>query len=90
MSSDGPITSLAELYEALERHDWFHEMSDDHGVWERGSADWKRINKAAERLGLNAKRLVTDFSTYRMTYAHYSGIPSGTPEPPKPKLEDYL
>jgi hypothetical protein len=78
------ITSLAQLYEALERHDWFHEMSDDHGVWECGQANWKAISRAAAKLGPKAEQMVKDF-----TLRHLRQFAHRTTEP-KPKLEDYL
>ena len=85
MSSQNPITSLAQLYEALERHDWFHEMSDDHGVWERGSADWKRLGRVAKQLGPKAEQLVVDYHKYVCTNKTRS-----TTLVSKPNLENYL
>ena len=85
MSSPSPITSLAQLYEALERHDWFHEMSDDYGVWERGQADWKRLSHSAKQLGPQAERLLEDFSMH-----HSRWFGERLLLVPKPKLEDYL
>jgi hypothetical protein len=78
MSSDGPITSLARLYAALERHDWFYEMSDDHGVYEAGRVNWKRLVHAAVNLPKGGL-LLLDYSIY-----------IGNPKATKPKLEDYL
>lgn len=31
-------TKLLDYWNMLSRHDWTHEMSDDHSVWKRGRA----------------------------------------------------
>lgn len=38
---------LSEYWEQLSRHDWTHPYSDDHGVWERGSAELRRLREIA-------------------------------------------
>ena len=39
--------SLEDFYNLLAGHDWWHEMSDDHNVWKRGSANLARLNSIA-------------------------------------------
>ena len=41
---------LAELWDQLKAHDWYHEMSDDGGVHRRGRANWRRIVGEAEHI----------------------------------------
>ncbi len=33
--------------QALQRHDWTHEFSDDHSVWKRGNANEKVLRDQA-------------------------------------------
>lgn len=73
------ITTLPELWDALQAHDWFHEMSDDHSVWRRGTSDWSRIQGAAAQIE-GGKELCTAFTKH-----HYSGPPWNTPKAPKPE-----
>lgn len=40
--------TLTEFYDALARHDWFYEMSDDGRVWRAGVARQKELEKIAE------------------------------------------
>ena len=77
--------TLPELYEALERHDWFHGQSDDHGVWTAGHSDWTRLSRAALDMGPRADRLLSDYTCYVL-----SGAAFDKPQLPKPKLEDYV
>lgn len=79
MSEPAPITNLKELYQALERHDWFHEMSDDHSVWQRGCADWSRIKCAATKID-GGPALCDAWSKHK-----YSGEPWKTLKAPKPE-----
>ena len=70
-----PLTSLEDLYQALEAHDWSHMMSDDPRVYQAGSNDAKRINNAARHID-GGKDLVEAFHKYRWT-----------PGSPKPFIE---
>ncbi len=36
---------LAQLQEALSRHDWYYGYSDDHSVWSRGHENAQRIGR---------------------------------------------
>lgn len=43
------IETLQDFEDAVNRHDLTHGYSDDHSVWQRGTADYDRIRKAAEK-----------------------------------------
>jgi hypothetical protein len=34
---------LVEYYEALQKHDWYYEYSDDHSVWANGSENYHKL-----------------------------------------------
>lgn len=72
--------NLAELYTELERHDWFHAMSDSAEVHERGDANWNRLKSEADKIpgGLD---LMTNYAKHV-----FSGEPFGTPKAPKPEM----
>ena len=42
---------MEKLIEMLRNHDWYFEYSDDHKVWQRGTAQRAAINAEDERLG---------------------------------------
>jgi hypothetical protein len=42
---------MDKLIELLRNHDLYFEYSDDHKVWQRGTAQRAAINAEAERLG---------------------------------------
>lgn len=45
----------AEYFDRLERHDWFHQMADDHRAWERGQREERELVRiAAEHPELSA------------------------------------
>jgi hypothetical protein len=37
--------TLAEFHDALARHDWWYEMSDDNSKWERGDKEHRRLDR---------------------------------------------
>ena len=73
------INTLGELYEALERHDWFTAMSDDHRVWAAGEARRDTLMEAAGRID-GGEALLRGFTAHV-----YSGEPWGTVKQPKPE-----
>ncbi len=77
--------TLPELYEALERHDWFHEMSDDASVARAGREEFIRIVDTAAALDKSGRQLFADYVVYKG-----SGLGCDKPQLPKPKLEDYV
>lgn len=44
-----PLESQAEYVQALKTHDWSHEMSEDHSVWQRGAAELERLRLWQQR-----------------------------------------
>ena len=42
--------TLEEFEQEVSRHDLTYSYSDDHSVWQRGSAHYDKIRKAAESL----------------------------------------
>jgi hypothetical protein len=71
--------TLVELYDQLDRHDWFHQMSDDKSVWKRGAAESARLVTEAAKLKGGAALLVA-FQQH-----HFSGPPWNTERKPKPE-----
>ena len=71
-------TALAYLWDQLEQHDWYFEMSDDHSVWKRGTA-------AHDRLLVMAKSIKGGDELYKEFSAHYfTGKSWGNANLPKP------
>ena len=59
-----PQDLLAQLTEALARHDWYYDYSDDQGVWSRGYENAQRIGRLRAQarnagLGEQAEALYT-------------------------------
>lgn len=71
--------TVGEYYDQLERHDWYYEWSDDHGVWERGSADASRLKQISEE-SPEHKALWDGFNKHK-----FSGESWGTEKQPKPE-----
>lgn len=74
--------TLKEFYQELEKHDWYYDMSDDHGVWERGTANKRRLEGIAEE-SEEHRKLYEGFSQH-----YFSGEPWGTEKKPKPVLKE--
>jgi len=70
--------TLQEFYDELDKHDWYYEYSDDHGVWNRGQSEWNRLYIAAKD-SLEFQALMKSFHQH-----YYSGKPWGTDKQPKP------
>ena len=66
--------SLKEFYQLLKRHDWWYEMSDDHGVWRRGQDSLVHIRSIADT-SLRHRALYE-------AYAHYMMRDGEMPEEP--------
>lgn len=43
-------TKLDQLESDMKRHDWYHELSDDHRVWSKGSSERAKINGLSDEL----------------------------------------
>ncbi len=76
-----PPYTLTDLFHDLERHDWFHDMSDDYSVTLRGRNDWKRIQWHSEQLGPKGAEMLEDFTAWKSTSGEAS---------PKPVLAHYV
>lgn len=53
--------TIQEYVEALHKHDWTYEYSDDHRVWEEGNKKKKELNRMFDQLleeGYNRRELV--------------------------------
>lgn len=65
---------LEELKRALNAHDWYHEMADDHNIYTAGRDSKHRmlnlVSKAIETQGAAARKVVEDF--YKMRLANAS------------------
>jgi hypothetical protein len=73
-----PFVTLAEYYEMLERHDWFHMMSDDGSVDRKGEENYRKLAKIAERDPMKLQ-LLKDYGEYM-----FSGDPWSDVKKPKP------
>ena len=71
--------NLADLFRELERHDWFHAMSDDASVDRAGDANWNRLKSEADKIE-GGPELMRAYSKHV-----FSGQSFGTPKAPKPE-----
>lgn len=63
MSNNDAIPTLPKFYDMLERHDWYHMMSDSDFVWRAGEAAEKELIQIAERGGAAYKKLFDSYAT---------------------------
>lgn len=42
--------TLDEYIQALKKHDWYFEWSDDHRMWQAGNAQLKALREAQRQL----------------------------------------
>jgi hypothetical protein len=40
---EDPMTEVLDYYDMLAKHDWHYEMTEDPGVWRKGSAEHRRL-----------------------------------------------
>jgi hypothetical protein len=72
--------NIAELYRALQCHDWFYARSDDPRVYHRGNENWDRLQR--EMMAVEGgPELVREYSKHV-----FSGPAFGTPKHPKPDM----
>lgn len=71
--------TLSQFWEMVDKHDWYHEMSDDRGVDARGAANWRKLKAISGQSSEHAEILEA------FTKHHYSGKPWNTEQKPKPK-----
>lgn len=72
------MTTLAEYYDMLSRHDWYYAYSDDGSVFRRGEAANQKLAAIAKTSPEHAALL----AGYKQYY--FSGKPWGTERAPKP------
>lgn len=48
---------LTELATLCSKHDWYYDYSDDHSVWKRGEAEYKKIEELRKDIFLHRKEL---------------------------------
>ena len=70
--------NIQEYYDLLDRHDWYYDFSDDHGVWNAGRINADKLASLAT--SQEKKQLLNDFHSHK-----FSGKPWGTEEKPKPE-----
>lgn len=73
------MTTLQELWDALNGHDWFYGYSDSHEVFTRGADRESELLAAASKIpgGLD---MANAFGKH-----HFSGPSWNTPKAPKPE-----
>lgn len=73
--------TLTNLYDELDRHDWFYAMSDDHSVWTLGVADESRLNQLAKSIE-GGEKLMDDFRRHKFSGPDFGTEKVGKPERP--------
>ncbi len=79
MSKPHPPVSLAQYHDMLNRHDWYHSMSDDPRKMDRGEREAK-ILTAISNQSPEHKAMLEGFFNH-----HWSGPAWNTPKAPKPE-----
>lgn len=77
--------TLKQFYQALEGHDWFYPWSDDHKVYMRGEADYKKLEDTAKSSGPAHAWLLQQYQAHMC-----SGEPWGTERQPKPAMPEAM
>lgn len=70
--------TLAEYWDLLNKHDWYHMMSDDGRVDRAGSVNFSKLAKIAEQSD-DHKALLAAFHQH-----YWTGKPWNTEQQPKP------
>lgn len=60
----GQLVTLADFWDQLEAHDWYHQMSDDGDAYRRGIADRNRLEALAVEVGLDAREMLGGFKAH--------------------------
>jgi len=75
--------TLSQLYDELERHDWFYYMSDSDDVYQRGKANAERLHTEADAI-LGGYKLLLEWKSYIASNSPFSsGLPK--PKPARPQ-----
>ena len=64
LTSDVDNEALLAFYQQLERHNWFYSMSEDPGVWGRGSREESRLWGLMDRGGPAWRELYAAFENH--------------------------
>jgi len=75
---------LKDYFEALKKHDWYFENSDDRSVFSKGRENQKLLERIANQKDGNFRKMFNDFSEH-----YFTGEPWGTVKTTMPKLKDY-
>ena len=59
------MTKREDYFRRLEAHDWYYEMSDDHGAWVKGNKEDKALREEAKKEGF--EELYEAFINYHNT-----------------------
>ena len=62
------IPTLAEYYDMLAAHDWFHAMSDDHMAWQGGRRREVELRQIANAGGPAYEDLLADWEDFVSGY----------------------
>lgn len=73
------MTTPAEFWDRLNRHDWHYAMSDDRSVYRRGAREADALCHIAMSEGEELQALLEAFHKH-----FHSGRPWGTEQAPKP------
>jgi len=75
--------NLKNYYDRLQRHDWYHEFSDDHRYYSSGRKDRQELMAISEQSPEHK-------ALYLAFYDHmFSGPPWNTEKKPLPKKPEY-
>lgn len=74
--------TLTELYKELERHDWFHAMSDDQSVYNRGQRNWIKLYQESKTID-GGRQLFRDYSKHVCSGPAFDTVKEPKPEMPK-------
>lgn len=75
--------TLPEYWDALNRHDWDYQYSEDHARWDAGSRNERLLRAWAERGGPCYKKLWDTFWQYKILPPGDIGRPNKLPTRPK-------
>jgi len=74
--------TLQELWDQLNRHDWYYNFSDDHSVWRRGVSEEDRL-KALSATVEGGSELMEAFTRHYFTGESWGN--EQQPKPPRPE-----
>lgn len=75
-------TSLQAYWDALNRHDWFYEFSDDQSVWDRGQREAGRLY-GLRTTSPEHEKMWTDWNAHINAGIKQTADPPAKPERPE-------